>query len=128
MYRHILSDTDINSITDNVILNYLNIFKHALTCYPEYLKECLNEQIPNCKTDEINRTVAERMSDNFAWMVTDLWMKDKISGQILKDAICLGYDLQQKGFFDPIGDNFIKDAWHIITSPSFDMKRRWTQT
>lgn len=38
-------------------------------------------------------------------------MKGKISGEILNEAISVGYDLQQKSFFDPI--DFIAKAWNL---------------
>ena len=91
------------------------MFRHALKCYPEYLKECFNEQIPDCKTNDKDRTVAERISDNLVWMTTDLWMKGKISGKILKIAINLGYELQQQGFINPdVNNYYINSAFRII--------------
>ena len=106
---------DTNVVTDNIVLNYLSVFRHALKCYPEYLKECFNEQIPDCKTNGQDRTVAERISDNLVWMTTDLWMKGKISGKILKIAINLGYELQQQGFINPdVNNYYINSAFGII--------------
>ncbi len=105
---------DLDKVTDNVILNYMGIFRRALNNYSGSLTGCFNEVIPACKTNGNDRTVAERFSDNIVWMTTDLWMKGKISGSVLKQAINLGYELQQ-GFIRPeVNNNFIDQAYRIV--------------
>lgn len=106
---------DQDKVTDNVILNYMGIFRRALNNYSGSLTGCFNEVIPACKTNGNDRTVAERCSDNIVWMTTDLWMKGKISGRVLKQAINSGHKLQQQGFISPeINNHFIDQAYGIV--------------
>lgn len=114
-------------VTDYVITSYLGAFQYALNNYREDLTECFNGLIPACKTNNYNRTVAQRFSDNIVWMVTDLWMKDKISGIKLKEAINFAHDMVQQGFIKQEDSHFIEEAYSIVSSSHFNINKKWIE-
>ena len=93
---------------------------------PEVTKNApFDTPIPGFRPNGISedRTVGQGYSDFLVWLVTDAWMKGKVTGKVLKDAFELGMYLRGKQLIEKnINGGFIDQAWNIIN------RKGWKET
>lgn len=119
----ILKESDQTDLNKAVPV-YLEIIKYVADHLDEGLA-AFNTPIPGFRPNNIknDRTVAEGYSDFLVWLVTDAWMKGKVTGKVLKDAFELGMYLRGKQLIEEnINNKFIDQAWNIIN------RKGWKET